>query len=201
MYSNSIQNLINKLSKLPSIGPRQASRIAFYLLKNSDNLTSDLAKALNDLKENVKLCPDCFLSYESKSSTKCSICSDERRKKNTICILQKEIEIKGIESSGAFKGLYHIIGEGIDVLKKDNSSYSTNKLIERVKKLKESYKDIEIIIATNQTTEGVALAMYIEDVLKSLNVHTTTLGKGLSSGNELEYADKETIMHALNNRK
>ncbi|MEK7452951.1 MAG: recombination mediator RecR [Patescibacteria group bacterium] len=203
MYSKSIQNLIDSLAKLPSIGPRQASRIAFYLLKKPNDITNTLARNLLLLKKNVKLCQKCFLSYERENEkNQCDICLNTSRKQSQICIIQKEIEIKSIENIGVFLGMYHIVGEDIDILKKDEMPKSIEKLIDRIRNLKkDGIENIEIILATNPTTEGNALSLYLEKELKKLEIKITSLGRGLSSGDELEYADQSTLSHAFENRK
>ncbi len=200
MYSKSIQNLIESLSKLPSIGPRQASRIVFYLLKKPDDEIKSFSENLLSLKQNVKLCPECFLSYEADGAKKgCDICLSHKRLKTKICVLQKEVEINNIENTGIFDGVYHIIGEDINMLNDEKQTEtSIKKLIERIKNLKnQNQNDIEVILATNPTTEGTAMLMYLNQKLKPLDIKITVLGRGLSSGNELEYADQETINNAF----
>ena len=200
MYSKSVQNLIEKLSKLPSIGPRQASKIAFFLLKAPEQTSFDLADAIINLRKNVKLCSICFLSHETENNL-CHICSNPARKKELICITQKEVEANNIEQSQVFKGVYHVIGEGVNILKNDSTPKSINTLLKRIDKLKAENKDVEIIIATSPTIEGSALSNYLEKFLKQKDVRITFLGRGLSSGNEIEYTDQETIVHAFKNRK
>ncbi len=200
MYSKSIQNLIEKLSKLPSIGPRQASKIAFFLLKTPEQTSLDLADAIINLRKNVKLCSICFLSHETESDL-CRICLNSTRKKELICITQKEVEVNNIEQSQVFKGVYHVVGEGVNILKNNSIPKSVEALLKRIDKLKAEKKDVEVIIAISPTIEGSALSSYLEKFLKQKDVKITFLGRGLSSGNEIEYTDQETIIHAFKNRK
>ena len=206
MYSKPIKNLIDDFSKLPSIGPRQATRIVFSLLKKQDDFVKKFALDLIDLKKNIKLCSDCFLSYENEEGKMlCHICSNPKREKTTICVIQKEIEVENIEKTGLFNGVYHIIGEDINILEKDNSPLSLTKLIEKIEKLKiykneSGDRNIEVILATNPTTEGDSVLMYLTQKLRPLNIKISSLGRGLSSGGELEYTDQTTLSHAFKNR-
>jgi len=206
MYSKPIKNLIDDFAKLPSIGPRQATRIVFSLLKKQDDFVRKFALDLIDLKKNIKLCSICFLSYENtEGKTHCHICSNQQRDKTTICVIQKEIEVENIEKTGLFKGVYHVIGEDINVLEKDINPLSIAKLLEKINKLKlepgeNVNKNIEVILATNPTTEGDSVLLYLEQQLRPLNIKVSSLGRGLSSGGELEYTDQNTLSHAFKNR-
>ncbi len=201
MYSNPLQKLIDKLSKLPSVGPRQASRIAFYLLKRQDRFLEELIEDLKNLKQQIGICQECFLSYEKSSGKKCEFCQNPKRNKNTICVVQKEMEVQNIENAKIYEGVYHILGENIDILQKD-MPYSVKKLLDRIDNLKkQTNKEIEVILATNPTTEGTATALYIKKFLEPKNIKITTLARGLSFGSELEYQDQQTISSAFLNRK
>jgi len=201
MYSKPIKNLIDDFAKLPSIGPRQATRIVFSLLKKQDDLVRKFAQDLIELKKNIKLCQECFLSYENEEGkTTCHICSNPKRDKNTICVIQKEIEVENIEKTGMFNGVYHLVGEDVNVLEKGSIPFSVKKLLERIKNSKDGSENIEIILATNPTTEGDSVMMYLKELLKPLDVKVSSLGRGLASGGELEYADQNTLSHAFKNR-
>jgi recombination protein RecR len=206
MYSKPIKNLIDDFAKLPSIGPRQATRIVFSLLKKQGDFVQKFSSDLLNLKKNIKLCQNCFLSYENENGkTTCHICSNPKREKTTICIIQKEIEVANIERTGLFNGMYHIIGEDINIFESNITSLSIKKLIEKINNLKNQldesdHKKIEIILATNPTTEGDAVLMYLEQKLLPLNIKLSSLGRGLSSGGELEYTDQNTLSHAFKNR-
>ncbi len=207
MYPKSIKNLIEDFSKLPSIGPRQATRIVFSLLARQDEFLTKFSSDLSELKNNVKLCQNCFLSYEAETGKIfCNICLNPKRKKTTICVVQKEIEVINIEKTALFNGVYHIIGEDINIFKNDSMHYAVKKLIEKIEKLKNTSKEknnnkiIEIILATNPTTEGDSVLTYLKQKLKDLNIKISILGRGLSSGGELEYIDQNTLSHAFKNR-
>ena len=205
MYPPSIQKLIDLFSKFPTVGPRTASRFVFYLVGKSKEEVDKLVAAILDLKKNVKLCKLCFNPFEGEGEL-CEICSNPARDKSLLCIIEKETDLLVIEKTKKYKGLYFILGGQVSTFKKaDIEKLRTKELEERVKNRPEIK---EIIIATNPTTEGEATALYLERLLKPLNlpagrqvIKTTRLGRGLPVGGELEYADEETLGSALEGRK
>ena len=198
MYPHSIQKLIDLFSKLPTVGPRTASRFVFYLVGKSKEDVDKLVAAILDLKKNVKLCKLCFNPFEGEGEL-CEICSNPARDKSLLCIIEKETDLLVIEKTKKYKGLYFILGGQVSTFKKaDIEKLRTKELEERVK----NHPEIkEIIIAVNPTTEGEATALYLERLLKPLNIKITRLGRGLPVGGELEYADEETLGSALEGRK
>jgi len=205
MYPPSIQKLIDLFSKFPTVGPRTASRFVFYLVGKSKEDVDKLVAAILDLKKNVKLCKLCFNPFEGEGEL-CEICSNPARDKSLLCIIEKETDLLVIEKTKKYKGLYFILGGTVSRLKKaDIEKLRTKESEERVK----NHPEIkEIIIAVNPTTEGEATALYLERLLKPLNlpagrqvIKTTRLGRGLPVGGELEYADEETLGSALEGRK
>jgi len=204
MLPRPVQNLIDQLAKLPSVGPRQAARFVFYLLKQPEKEIRNLYQALLDLK-NIDHCTLCFRTIEkikNKTSSLCAICKSQNRDKSIICIVEKDVDLEAIENTKKYNGLYHVLGTSeFDSLDKNFiKQLHLDKLIGRVRK----NKDIkEIIIATSATTEGDTLALYIDRILsKNLpNIKITRLGRGLSTGSELEYMDEDTIAQALLGRK
>lgn len=200
MHSKSIQNLIKTFSKLPSIGPRQASRMAFSVIKWPEEEVEKFAQNLIDLKKNIKICKSCFASFEMSDSDICKICSNPQRLQNIICAVEKEMEMNQIENSGFFKGVYHIIGN-VDIMDKKTTPPTVRKLIEKITDLKKDFEEVEIVLATNPTAEGDALAEYLKQKTAPLGVKTSFLGRGLATGGELEYLDRETIASAFLNRK
>lgn len=204
MLPASLKNLIDQLSKLPEIGPRAATRLVFFMLNQPDSFLKNLSKAIAELKQKTKICKNCF---NLTSDTLCSICADTRRDPKIICVVEDALDIIPIERIKRYQGLYHILGgliapiEGITPDK-----LRIQELIERIKLLQKQLPEdsslaIEIIIALNPTTEGDTTALYLERVLKPLNVRITRLGRGLSTGSDLEYADETTLINALQNRK
>lgn len=220
MYPKPIQNLINLFTKLPGIGPKQASRFVFYLLKEDQNNVNKLADSIKMLKEAVKFCGQCFKSVEvgSRINTNltandtnasandtnilCEFCKDEKRDKKIILVVEKESELQNIEKTKKYNGLYHVLGGIVSPL--DSSAPAKlhlKDLFERIKKLSADGQKVEVILATNPTTEGDTTALYIERILRPLEVKISRLGRGLGTGSELEYADEITISNALVNRK
>ena len=194
MYSESIQKLIEKFTKFPTVGPRTAARFVFHLLKEKQEETEDLIKAIQNLKNKVKHCKFCFNSFEGEEEF-CLICRDNSRDKTSLCIVEKETDLISIEKIKRYNGLYFVLGDLIDFRKGNENLTRQNELIERVKNLK------EIIIALNPTTEGIATTLYLEKLLTPLEIKITRLGRGLPMGGELEYTDEETLSSALQSRR
>lgn len=201
MFPPSIQNLIDQFSKLPGIGPKAAERLVFYLLNQPNQERELLASAIKELKEKINVCPVCFNLAED---TLCSICQDPKRDRNKICVVENVLDIIPLEKTGQYNGLYHILGgvlsptDGIGPEK-----LHISQLIQRVKTIqqKNQTNKIEIIIATNPTTEGDTTALYLLRILKPLNIKITRLARGLPTGADLEYADEATLGSALAGRR
>ncbi len=203
MYPPSIQKLIERFSKFPTVGPRTAARFVFYLLKAKKEEVEELIKSINDLKKSIKLCSFCFNPFDvSKNSIAeelCEICRDPVRDRTLLCVVEKESDLISIEKTKKYKGFYFILGGVISALKKEEiKKLRIGELQQRIKSRPEIK---EIIIATNPTTEGEATALYLERFLKPFNKKITRLGRGLPVGGELEYADEETLASALEGRK
>lgn len=198
MLPYSIENFIEKFSKLPSIGRRQASRLAFYLLARK-NFANQLDNSLKDLLDKTSLCSQCFLPFEKDSSSICSICSDSNRSQNTFCIVEKELDAFSLEKTNRFKGVYHILGRLIDP--SDPKTYESLRLETLEKRIEKLKIAEEIIIAVNPTSSGDLTAMYIERRLKDKAKKITRLGRGIPTGGEIEFADEETLFGALESRR
>ncbi|MFK7801251.1 MAG: recombination mediator RecR [Anaerolineae bacterium] len=191
-----IQRLINELSRLPGIGPKSASRLAFYLLRGSDpTLTVDLSEALTDLKENTRFCSNC---YNITEVDPCEVCTDTQRDERVICVVEEPLDLVAIERSRAFNGQYHVLHGAISPVE----GIGPDELyIEPLVKRVEQGDFDEIIIATNATLEGDTTARYIERRLKSFGVRISSLARGLSVGSDLEYTDEMTLSRALQGRQ
>lgn len=191
----SFKNLIEEFSKLPGVGPRAATRYAFYLLREPSATIEGLAAALLELKKDTKICKNCFNISEADL---CEFCSNPKRDRSIICIVEEAINIPVIENTKKFHGLYHVLGGTIKPHEGEGpEKLNIEQLLERIKK-----SDVkEIIIATNPTVEGEATAMYLVKKLKPFEVKITHLARGLSTGSDLEYADEMTVSHALEERK
>lgn len=194
MLPRPIQNLIDEFAKLPSVGPRQAARFVFYLLNQPKEEIEKFAKKLFILKK-IKHCHFCNRTIETEIL--CPICKDKNRDRSTICIVEKDTDIESLEKTKRYNGLYYVIG-----------TEDENKQLARLKtlfeKIKKSSKQVEeMIIATDATTEGETMALYAAKMFKNLPAvkKITRLGRGLSTGSELEYMDEDTLANALLGRK
>lgn len=198
MYSPSIQKLIDAFSKFPTVGPRTAARFAFYLIKKSKKDVEEIVKLIFDLKEKIKMCPNCFNPFEGDGNI-CSICSDKKRDKSLLCVVSTEIDCQTIEKTKKYQGLYFVLGGVLSSFKK--SKFENIRVKELEEKIKNNREIKEVILALNPTTEGEATLLYLERVLKKFDIKITHLARGIPVGGELEYADEETLSSALENRK
>jgi recombination protein RecR len=192
-----IQELITAFERLPGIGPKSASRLAFYLLRAPDEVSQALSEALRDLKSKVAFCQECFNITEA-GRTLCEICSDPRRSQAMICVVEEALDVLALERTGAYSGRYHVLhgvlspieGIGPDDIK-------VRPLLERVARGGVE----EVIVATNPSMEGDATALYLQQQLRTHGVHVTRLARGLPVGGDLEYADQSTLLRALSGRQ
>ncbi len=203
MYPSVIEKLISCFSRLPTVGPKTATRFAFHYLSSPSEEVDDLIESLKELQKSVGFCSICFRSV-LKSEKLCSVCENKKRDHEVICVVEKETDLVSIEKAGEYKGIYFILGGTVSPLKKnDFKKVRGEELKKRIKNPSEFDlpKIKEVIIATNQTTEGEATAIYISRILEDAEVKITRIGRGLPTGGELEYADQETLLSALRNRR
>ncbi len=192
-----LQKLINAFERLPGIGPKSASRLAFFLLRADPSFADDLAEALTGLKDKVALCSECF-NITSAGRDLCEVCESPKRDPFILCVVEDALDVLALERTGGFWGKYHVLhgvlspieGVGPDDIK-------IKPLIERV--ARGGVK--EIILATNPSLEGDATAMYIQQQLQPYPVRITRLARGLPVGGDLEYADQNTLLKALAGRQ
>ncbi|MBI2588004.1 recombination protein RecR [Candidatus Azambacteria bacterium] len=197
-FPKPIKTFIAEFSNLPGLGPRTAARLAFWLLKKSPEEIQRIANALIDLKTSVHICTQCFNATENGQGL-CTICRDPNRNQKQILVIEKETDLASLEKAKAYHGVYHVLGGTISPL--DPASVEQIRfpeLVERVKKLTEG---VEVILATNPTTEGDFTAMQIERALKPLGTKITRLGRGLPTGSDIEFADEATLRSALEGRR
>lgn len=197
----SIKNLIAAFERLPGIGPKSASRLVFYLLNTPESYVAQMAQSLLAIKKEVKICKECFSVCEGEI---CSICEDSKRSKNTICVVERAIDVMAIENIGGYKWVYHVLGGVVNPLEHVGpDDLKIDELIKRVEKLLGD-GEIEIILATNPTMEGEATALYIKKKLESLDdkkIKISRIGSGLPMGADLEYADQATLSRAMEGRR
>jgi recombination protein RecR len=193
-----IGRLIRELSKLPGVGEKTATRLAFHVLRSPPEYARDLAHALVEVKEKIRLCEVCMNLTEQSP---CPLCSDARRDPTVVCVVATPPDLYAVERTGGFRGRYHVLhgvlspldGIGPDDLR-------LKELLGRIAPL-EGPPVRELIIATSPNVEGEATALYIAKVVKPLGVRVTRIASGLAVGGELEYADGVTITRALEARR
>jgi recombination protein RecR len=194
-YARPVERLITELSKLPSIGPKSAQRIAFHVVRGRPDDARALADALREVKERIRPCKRCFNLTEAEE---CDICTDTRRDPSVICAVEDPYDIGSIERTGEYRGLYHVLGGALSPLDGiEPEDLRIAELVERVGK--EGTK--EIVVATNPTTTGEATALFIAQELKDMPVRVTALASGLPVGGDLEYADEVTLGRAFAGRR
>ena len=190
-----ISRLIEELNKLPGIGPKSAKRLAYHLLRSSDEEAKALAEAILTLKEKIRLCSVCF---DSTDCDPCRICQDRERDHSKICVVEKPSDILPLEQTGRYAGVYHVLHGTIS----PTQGIGPEDL--KVKELLARLKDdsvTEIIVATNPNVESETMAMYLQRLITPLGIRVTRLARGLPFGAELEYADDLTLGQALENRR
>lgn len=192
MFPKAFKKLIENFSSLPSVGPKMAERLVLYLFKQDKAKLEEFAENLLSIQK-LGFCRRCFNIAESDL---CEICRDAKRNPKIICVVEEPLDIISIEKTRAFTGIYHVLG-GVISLNREVIPLKINELLKRITQEKTE----EVIIATNPTTEGDTTALYLKNQIKGLPVKITRLGRGLSTGGDIEYADEITLSSALSNRK
>jgi recombination protein RecR len=192
-----IQDLINAFSQLPGIGPKSASRLTFYLLTAPDELSQDLAAALNALKTETTYCQTCF-NITIAGQTQCEVCANADRDQDVICVVEEPLDVLALERTDGFHGRYHVLQGALSPIEGIGpEDLKIRELLARV--TAENIR--EIILATNPSMEGDATAMYLGQQLAPSGVRVTRLARGLPVGGDLEYADLHTLLRALAGRQ
>jgi len=206
---NPIHNLADLFKRFPGIGPRQAKRFVYFLLSQDKNYLEGLRKELESLSRSVKQCQSCLRFFHDQSasgnSSLCSICSNPDRIKEDLMIVEKDVDLDSIEKAGAYHGLYFVLGGNIPILEKNPEERIRLRELFRIIEERGKNEELkEIIIALSATTEGDNTVEYLAQKLEPLRtkygLNVSLLGRGLSTGSEIEYSDPETIKNALKNR-
>ncbi len=198
-----IQNLIESFERLPGVGPKTAQRLTFYLLHVPQGELDKFSESIINLKKNTVLCSVCFTVDETDP---CSICSDPKRDKTIVCVVEQPLDVLALEKNGKYNGLYHVLNGKIDPLNNIGpSEIYIDQLISRIRDSKNGNSIKEIILATNPTMEGEATAMYISKQLTTnksqlAKLKITRIGRGLPVGSDIEYADEITLQRAMEGR-
>ncbi len=196
-YTQSIQNLMNELARLPGIGMRSAERIAFHLLKQSPDEALKLANAIHDVKTRIKHCSVC---YNLTEQDPCSICSDLSRDQGLVCIVEQPKDLLALESAGLYHGVYHVLLGRIAPLEGiDPGDLTIDPLMQRLA----SGAVREVIMGTNPTMEGDGTALHIQNEIQAAfpTVQVTRLARGLPAGSSIEYANRNILADAISGRQ
>lgn len=205
MNSETSQKLLEFFNHFPGIGPRQAGRFVYHLLHLDDYKLKELSELIFKLKKEVRQCKHCFRYYSIDKADLCNLCLDQNRSKEELMIVAKDIDLETIHKSGAYNGSYFILGGLIPLFERQPEKVvRLNQLVRNIEaKIKEGQLK-EIILALSANTEGDYTGDFIKNSLSALiekmDIKISTLGRGLSTGTEVEYSDKETIQNALKNR-
>lgn len=191
----SFARLVAELSKLPGVGGKTAARLAFHLLRTSDQNVESLADALLEMKKKVRFCSRCFHVSEEEL---CQICQDPMRETQKICIVQEPQDLLAIERSHAYRGIYHVLHGALSPL--DGIGPDELKIPQFIERLEQEQIE-EILLATNFTVEGEATALYLANLCKEKELKVTRLAHGIPSGSDLEYIDAGTVQQAVAGRR
>ena len=194
-YPKSLAKLVGAFERLPGIGPKSAQRMAFHILRSSDEEAQALAEAIAEVKEKITQCKVCFNFADQEV---CDICASDKRDKTTVCVVAEPRDVIAMEKTNEYKGVYHVLqgvispmdGIGPDMLR-------IRELQQRI--INDSIK--EVILATNPTIEGDTTAMYLAGILKPLGAKVTRIAHGMPVGGDMDYADQATLIRALEGRR
>ena len=194
-YAKPIDRLIEALTRLPGVGKKTASRLAFHILRSSLSDAQELARSILDVKEKIRLCSVCFNLTDDDP---CQICQNPNRSNEILCVVEGPNDLMAIENTGEYGGKYHVLHGTISPLEGVGpEDIKIKELIERLKKGKVA----EVILATNPTVDGGATALYLTGLVRPLGVKITRIAYGIPVGSEIEYADGMTLLKALEGRR
>ncbi len=192
--SKLLEQAVAEMSQLPGIGKRTALRLVLHLLKQPENQTEQLSKALTNLRSNIKHCKNC---HNISDTEICEICANPKRIREIICVVEDIRDVMAIENTSQYRGLYHVLGGKISPMDGIGPSQLTIRSL--IEKVKEGEVE-ELIFALSSTLEGDTTNFYIFKNLEGINVKTSTIARGISVGDELEYADEVTLGRSIVNR-
>lgn len=203
---NPIEKLTEHFKEFPGIGERQAKRFVYFLLHKNPNYVKELGDKILDLKNTIHQCPSCFLFFQSQEDELCDICSNPKTGKTSLLIVEKDADYENIKRSRNYDGMYFILGGLVPIVTKDTPNYvRTKELLRNIENQAKQSGLKEVIIALSLNPQGEHTDMYLREILSPLqskfNLNIVSLGRGLSTGTELEYSDSETIKNALQNRQ
>jgi len=194
-FAPPLVRLIEELSKLPTVGPKTAQRLAFYMLSMPAEDAEALASAILEAKQRIRYCSICANITEADP---CELCTDPKRDQSVICVVENPRDVAAMERTREFRGLYHVLQGAISPL--DGIGPDDLRIAELLRRLAGGTV-LELIVATNPRVEGEATALYLAKVIKPLGVKVTRIAHGLPVGGDLEYADEVTLARALEGRR
>ena len=200
-----LDSLIKYFETFPGVGARQAKRFAFHVLTMNEPDTKELAKLIENIQGKVTECSSChrFFATENSDATLCSICSSQNRNHNRLLVVERDADIQAIERAGLYDGLYFVLGGTVPLLNDAESNKLRGGALKQLTENRIKNDLTEIILAFSVNPDGENTGRYVEKLLEAhieSGLKVSLLGRGLSTGSELEYADPETIKHALENR-
>jgi recombination protein RecR len=195
IYEGIVQDLIDELAKLPGVGPKGATRIAFHLLATDSADVTRLATVLAEVKDKIRFCRTC---YNVAQDDLCRICADTRRDETAICVVEEPKDVLAVERTREFRGRYHVLGGAISPI--DGVGPDDLRVTELMTRLADG-AIVEIILATDPNLEGEATATYLTRLISPLGIKVTRLASGLPVGGDLEYADEVTLGRAFEGRR
>ncbi len=203
---NPIDKLIEYFKEFPGIGERQAKRFVYFLLRKNPNYVNELGRTITDIKNSISQCQSCFLFFSGKDKKTCEVCANSNTDNTSLLIVEKDADFESIKKSQKYNGMYFILGGLVPVITKETPNFVRVKELKNiVEKRSKTGKLKEIIIALSINPQGEHTDLYLREVLSNLqklyNFNIVSLGRGLSTGTELEYSDSETIKNALKNRE
>ncbi|MES2930266.1 MAG: toprim domain-containing protein [Patescibacteria group bacterium] len=202
---NPIERLAEYFKEFPGIGERQAKRFVYFLLRKNPQYVKDLADAVLILRDSIHQCSSCFLFFKGNAGELCDICGNPKTDSSTLMIVEKDADVESIKKSKIYTGKYFILGGLVPIVTKETPTFVRTKELTRTIEERSKTSDLaEIIIALSLNPQGEHTDMYVRELLspleKKYGFKIVSLGRGLSTGTELEYSDSETIKNALRNR-
>lgn len=199
------QRLIELFKEFPGIGPRQAKRFVYFLLNRNAGYANDLANLIKDVRSTVHTCSSCFRFFPNGNTPLCPVCRDTNRDRKQLMVVSNDVDFENIEKTKFYNGFYFILGGTVPILEKNPEKRIRQKELLDTILMKSKDGLGEIIIALNYNPEGENTLSYLSEILKPItdkySIKMSTLGRGLSTGTELEYSDSDTIKNALKNRQ
>src|SRR3989344_4251281 len=198
-----LEKLVELFARFPGIGPRQSKRFVSFLLSSPPSVREELARLVLELKKMVSVCAECrrFFTVNGNTQTLCSICSDLNRDTALLMVVEKDVDLENIERARAWNGKYFVLGGTVPVLEKNPHERVRSKLLQKLAESRAKEGLAEVVLALSLTSEGENTAEFLHEFLSPLagkyGFKLSALGRGLSTGSELEYSDPDTIKNAL----